>query len=291
MRVLITGGKGQLGLALATALSADEVSAPGHDEFDVTDRTAVADGIKEFRPNAVIHAAAWTDTGGCERDPEHAIAINGTGAGIVAETCASVGATMFYISSNEVFDGEAQEPYTEDADTHAINVYGQSKLEGERAVSAATERHCLIRTSWLYGAGRVSFPEKVLNGAREHGKLRMVTDEVASPTYTVDLAQAIARLVRTDAVGVFHLTNTGGCSRLEWALAILEIAGMANVSVEAVTQADFAAPYRKAVYSTLANTRAAALGITMRPWREALEEHLNSNAPVRAGADAGKAAR
>ena len=272
--MLITGGKGQLGQALASALTGDEVTAPGHEELDVTDRVAVTAAVEGLRPDVVIHAAAWTDTTACERDPERAITINGTGAGIVAVACGSVGGKMLYVSSNEVFDGEASEPYTEDAATRAINAYGQSKLEGERAVSAATERYCLIRTSWLYGPGRVSFPEKVLSGAQEHGKLRMVTDEVASPTYTVDLAEAIAKIARTDALGVFHLTNAGGCSRLEWALAILEIAGMAHVRVEPVTQADFAAPYRKAVYSRLWNTRAAALGITMRPWRDALGEHL-----------------
>jgi dTDP-4-dehydrorhamnose reductase len=222
----------------------------------------------------VVHSAAWTDTAGCERDPEQAILVNATGAGNVAEACASVGASMFYVSSNEVFDGMASEAYREDAATAPLNSYGLSKLAGERAVAMALPAHCIVRTSWLYGPGRVSFPEKVINAARDTGSLKMVTDETAGPTYTIDLARGIAELVRRGARGIFHLANAGGCSRLEWALAILEITGMTDVRVEAVTQADFDAPYRKPVFSTLANIRGAEMGVTLRPWREALAEHL-----------------
>ena len=274
MRILITGGQGQLGRALEDAFVGDDVRAPGHSELDITDRTAVADAIQGFRPEAVVHSAAWTDTAGCEGDPEQAILVNATGAGNVAEACVSVGASIIYVSSNEVFDGKASEPYREDAQTGPLNSYGLSKLAGERAVAMALPAHCIVRTSWLYGPGRVSFPEKVLKAARETGSVKMVTDEIAGPTYTIDLARGIAELVRLNARGIFHLANAGGCSRLEWALAILEITGMTDVPVEAVTQADFGAAYRKPVFSTLANMRGAEMGVTLRPWREALVEHL-----------------
>jgi len=285
VRLLVTGGKGQLGQALVRALSTDEVDAPGHGELDVTGKTVVVDAIAMFQPDVVIHSAAWTDTAGCERDPERAIAVNAAGAGNVAEACAASGAAMVYVSTNEVFDGESREGYTEGAETRPLNSYGLSKLAGERAVALALDRHCIVRTSWLYGPGRVSFPEKVLSAARADGKLRMVTDEVASPTLTLDLAGAIARLIRTEARGVFHLANAGACSRLEWAQAILETAGMGEVPVEAVTQADFGAPYRKPAFSVLVNTRALAIGITLRPWEDALSEYLRPGeaAPASAG--------
>jgi dTDP-4-dehydrorhamnose reductase len=285
VRVLITGGKGQLGVALQNALDGEEISAPGHDELDITDRASVSTAVSDFRPDVVIHAAAWTDTAGCEADPERAIAVNAAGAGNVAEACSASGAAMVYVSSNEVFDGDSSEPYLEDAATSPLNSYGLSKLAGERAVSMALDAHCIVRTSWLYGPGRISFPEKVLNAAAK-GELRMVTDEVASPTYTVDLASAVAKLIRLEPRGVFHITNTGGCSRLEWAQAILEIAGIEGVPVRAVTQSEFAAPYRKPTFSVLANSRAAALGIAMRPWRDALIEHLGGGETVQHGAGA-----
>jgi dTDP-4-dehydrorhamnose reductase len=284
MRVLITGGHGQLGHALHGALTEDDVSAPGHSDLDVTDRTAVKRLVEEFRPDVVIHSAAWTDTAGCETDPERAIAVNAIGAGHVAEACATVGATIVYVSTNEVFDGEALEAYDENSTSRPLNSYGLSKLAGERAVAMALERHAIVRTSWLYGPGRSSFPEKVLASAGEDGKLRMVTDEVASPTCTLDLAAAIARLITTEPRGVFHLVNAGGCSRLEWAEAILETAGMAAIQVEAVTQADFGAPYRKPAFSVLANSRAAALGIEMRPWRVALDDYFRLSESLSAAA-------
>ena len=288
MRILITGGKGQLGRALSDALSGDDVAAPGHDELDITNRGALQAAMGEQRPEVVIHAAAWTDTAGCERDPERAIAINGAASGLVAEVCAEAGAAMVYVSSNEIFDGEKDTLYQEDDSPNPINYYGHSKLEGERQVQEKLDRSYIVRTSWLYGPGRVSFPEKIVQGAREKGSLRLVTDEIASPTWTVDLAQAIARLIREPAYGVYNLSNSGVCSRKEWAEEVLRLADLGDIPIEAATQADFGAPYRKPVFSALANVRASALGIELRPWQEALEDHFRgsgdrSEADSRAG--------
>lgn len=274
MRVLITGGAGQLGRALQTAFEGDHVNALGHSTLDITDRAQVSHAFASYRPDVVVHAAAWTDTAGCERDPDRAMLVNGEGAGIVAEACRQTGSRIVYISSNEVFNGDKGALYNEDDAPNAINTYGASKLEGERRVQAAMEGASIVRTSWLYGPGRESFPEKVLTQARRAGALKLVTDEVASPTFTVDLAQAISRLVRADATGVFHLTNAGSCSRLEWAAEVLRLAGV-SVPVEPVTQADFGAAFRKPLDSTLANISAAHLGVTLRPWQHALAEHLS----------------
>ncbi len=273
MRILITGANGQLGRALQEALPGDVVLPLSHDQLDITDRGALGQAIAGARPDAVIHAAAWTDTAACERDPARAQLVNGAAAGYVAEACRVNGAVMVQISSNEVFDGEKGAPYNEDDPVNPINEYGRSKLAGERAVAAALPEHQVVRTSWLYGPGRVSFPEKILERARADGRLRLVTDEIASPTWTVDLAKAIGTLVRRREFGIFHLANAGECSRKQWAEEVIRLAGVA-VPVEETTQAAFNLPYRKPVVSTLANNRAAALGVTMRPWREALAEHM-----------------
>jgi dTDP-4-dehydrorhamnose reductase len=274
MRILITGGKGQLGQALRHALTADEAHGLGHANLDITDEIALHRTLSELHPDVVIHAAAWTDTAGCERDPAHATQVNGVASGFVAKACHEAGAAMVYVSSNEIFDGEKRSPYVEEDEPNPINKYGHSKLEGERRVRSALERFYIVRTSWLYGPGRVSFPEKIVQTAREKGSLKLVTDEMASPTWTVDLATAIARLIRKPAYGVYHLTNSGDCSRMEWAKEILRLAGLRDILVQPATQADFGAPFRKPVFSALANVTAAGLGIEMRPWQEALADHF-----------------
>ena len=274
MRILITGGHGQLGRALEAALTADEVTALAHSELDITDREQVSAAVSRYDPEVVIHAAAWTDTAGCERDPARALQVNGEGAGIVAEACRESGATMLYISTNEVFDGEKSQPYAEADSPNPINSYGRSKLDGERRVQAALKDHCIVRTSWLYGPGRDSFPEKILAAARQQNALRLVTDEVASPTWTVDLAQAIASLAHKGTSGIYHLTNAGACSRKEWAEEIVRLAGLNDISIEATTQSDFGAPFRKPPFSALANMNGASLGVTVRPWQEALADHI-----------------
>ncbi len=277
MRVIITGGLGQLGRALQESLAEHQVTALDLPEIDVTDPDSVRRAFDDVRPELVIHAAAWTDTTGCEADPAQALQVNGEGTRIVAEACGRAGAAMLYVSTNEVFDGEKAEPYLEEDKPNPLNAYGRSKLEGERYVQSLLERYYIVRTSWLYGPGRVSFPEKIVQVAREQGRLRLVTDEVACPTLTMDLAGAIARVIQKPAWGVYHFTNHGHCSRLEWAVEILRLSGVEGVPVEATTQREYGAPYRKAVFSALANVRGARLGVELRPWQEALAEHLQSS--------------
>jgi dTDP-4-dehydrorhamnose reductase len=281
MKILITGASGQLGLALQHALPGHELLPLDHARLDVTDLAAVRTAIVGARPDVVIHPAAWTDTAGCERDAERALLVNATGARNVAEAAREAGATMVHVSTNEVFDGEKGAPYDEDDATHAINGYGRSKLAGEVAVRETLPEHYTVRTSWLYGPGRASFPEKVLQNALKGGRLRLVTDEVASPTVTSDLAAAIAKLIETREFGTYHLTNAGECSRMEWAQEVLRLAGV-DVPIEATTQEAFGLPFSKPAHSALANNRALALGITLRPWREALREHMRATAGARA---------
>jgi dTDP-4-dehydrorhamnose reductase len=271
--ILITGASGQLGLALHKALFTEDVVKLDHSQLDVTDEELAGDFVATELADVVINCAALTDTAACESDPEKAMLVNATGARNIASACSAGGATMVQISTNEVFDGENRMWYDEDDAPNPINAYGRSKLAGEEAVRETLKEHFIVRTSWLYGPGRASFPEKILKAARGPGSLRLVTDEIASPTWTTDLAEAIARLIERDAYGTYHLTNAGACSRKEWAEEVVRLAGV-DVPVEATTQAEFGAPVRKPVNSTLANNRAAALGITLRPWPKALRDHM-----------------
>jgi dTDP-4-dehydrorhamnose reductase len=293
MRVLITGANGQLGIALQKSLRAHEVTALGHASLDITEPVAVQGAVSEAKPEVVIHCAAWTDTNGCERDPERAMLVNGEGARNVAQA-AREAAAMVYVSSNEVFDGEKGSAYDEDDAPNPINAYGRSKLAGEVAVRETLDKHYIVRTSWVYGPGRVSFPEKILNAAAssvekgpspDEKPLHVVTDEIASPTWTNDLAEAITLLMQTNEYGVYHLAGEGECSRLEWAQEILRLATV-NVPIEATTQDAMKLPVRKPVRSTLANRRGAKLGVTLRPWRDALADHMALVAEAKAGASA-----
>jgi len=284
--VLITGGQGQLGRELRRAFSAEsnppQVLALDLPELDVTDADAVERAFDQAKPDLVIHAAALTDTSLCEEDPALAMRVNAQGTLHVAEACRRAGAAMVYVSTNEVFDGPPRrEPYGESDEPRPINAYGRSKLEGERFVRETLPRHYIVRTAWLYAEGGDNFPAKVLRLAQERRELSMVTDEVATPTWARDLAQAIIRLAGLrasahPAYGIYHLTNAGWCSRYEWAAEVLRLAGppLADVTLRPITSAEYGAGPPKPPFTALRNEAAARLGITLRPWQEALGEYF-----------------
>jgi dTDP-4-dehydrorhamnose reductase len=258
-----------------------EVLALDLPELDVTDAGAVERAIGQAKPDLVIHAAALTDTSLCEEDPALAMRVNGQGSLHVAEACRRAGAAMVYVSTNEVFDGARGEPYGESDEPRPVNAYGRSKLEGERLVRATLPRCYVVRTAWLYAEGSDNFPAKVLRlaegrPASSAGKreLSMVTDEVATPTWARDLAQAIISLVAQPAYGIYHLTNAGWCSRYEWAAEVLRLAGRADVTLRPITSAEYSGGPPKPPFSALRNEAAARLGITLRPWQEALVEYF-----------------
>jgi dTDP-4-dehydrorhamnose reductase len=279
MRILITGAGGQLGRDLQHALASHELRAAGHADLDITVATAVADAVASFRPNVVVHAAALTDTARCEREPSLAHAVNALGAQHIAVACESIGAAMAYVSTNEVFDGAKSEPYVETDIPNPLNAYARSKLAGERLVQATLQRHYVVRTAWLYGRGGNHFVSKILQAAAL-GEVTGVTDEIASPTWTRDLAQAIARLIETNRYGVYHFTNTGEASRYDWAKETLRLAGSPS-AVRPVTTAAFRASLPadavvpiKPPYSVLTNLAGAAAGIELRPWQDALADYF-----------------
>lgn len=280
MRILITGAGGQLGRDLQSALSAHDLRPLTHAELDAIDAAAVDQALDAFRPDVAVHAAALTDTTRCEREPELAYTANAQAARNVAAACARLRAAMVYISTNEVFDGAKTAPYEEDDAPNPINAYGRSKLAGERLVQAVLPQHYVVRTAWLYGRGGSHFVAKMLRAA-ESADLTGVTDEIATPTWSRDLAAAITRLIETGRYGVYHLTSAGQASRYEWVQEILRVAGKTSVRVRPLTTAEFRASLpadavapEKPPYSVLANTKAAALGIELRPWQDALAEYF-----------------
>ena len=279
MRVFITGNKGQLGRALEVALDGETLAGCDLPEVDITARAAIGAAIADFAPDVVIHAAAWTDVDGCARDPERAYIINGIGTQNVALSCAAVGATMLYVSTNEVFDGNSTTPYREWDPLHPINPYARSKAAGEWFTRHLLSRFYIARTAWLYAPGGRNFsnPHRIIQLADERGTLKVVSDEIGNPTYALDLAAAIAALIQTEAFGVYHLVNAGHCSRYEFVRQVLRISGRERVPVEPISLDDFERASTPPRFAPLANTAAAALGIKLRPWQEALEEFLGAD--------------
>lgn len=280
MRIFITGCKGQLGRALYKALAHHTLAGCDLPELDITDRLAIRGAIRGFEPDVVIHAAAWTHVDGCARDPELAYCVNAIGTQYVALACQASDAAMVYISTNEVFAGQSDEPYREWAPLHPINPYGRSKAAGEWVVRNLLNRFTIVRTAWLYAPDGKNFPHRIIELADEvlageRSDLRVVTDEISNPTYAPDLAEALDALITTEAYGVYHLVNEGFCSRHTFAQAILERSGRGEVPVAPIISAEFHRASTPPLFAPLANTAGQALGIHLRRWEDALDDFLS----------------
>ena len=275
MKFFVTGGRGQLGSALARAISAGSFVGTDLPELDVRDAEAVRSAIRSARPDVVIHCAAMTDVDGCAKDPGLAQEINANGTMHVALGAAAARASLVYVSTNEVFDGTLERPYDETDLPKPVNAYGRSKLEGEIAAARHHGACWIVRTAWVYAPGGNHFVTKILRAADQRGRLSVVTDEIGSPTYAPDLAQGIVRLIDTGAFGVYHLTNAGVCSRYEFAGEILRLTGRAHVPIIPITSDQYQRASRPPLYTALRNFCGAALGITLRSWQDALQEYLN----------------
>jgi len=274
LRIAITGHKGQLGTALLNALAGAELLGLDLPEHDITDPLAIRETIVEFRPDVVIHGAAMTNVDGCEREPEKAYRINTLGTQNVAIACEQCGAAMVHVSTNDIFDGKLGRPYYEWDTASPQSVYAHSKAAAEFFVRTLLNRFYIVRTSWLYARGGENFITKIIRAADQHGQLRVVTDEVASPTYAPDLAQAISQLIGTEHFGIYHFTNSGRCSRYEWAKKLLELSGRGDVPVEPITADQWERAAPPPLYAPIPTYVGAALGITLRPWDDALRDYF-----------------
>lgn len=274
MRILITGADGRLGKCLQSILAQHTIIPASKSELDITDFAAARTFVKSAAPELVIHPAAWTDVEGCARDPEHAVLVNGFGAQHVALAAAELGAAFLYISSNEVFNGRASQPYREYDATAPINPYGYSKWVGEQTVMRVNPRHYIVRTAWLFAHGGKNFIQAILNAANAGKALRVVINEIANPTYTDDLAAAIAQLVETERFGIYHFVNEGVCSRYEFARYALDQCGYAETPIQPISSQMWQRASTPPDYAPLANHAGKTVGITLRPWREAIDAFL-----------------
>jgi len=277
MRILVTGAAGRLGGRLVEVLGdAHQVTGIDVDEVDITDFEATRAYIREVNPDMVLHPAAWTDVDGCAREPEKAIAINGFGTQHVALAAAEIDAAMLYISTNEVFQGQLRRPYLE-YDTQApTNAYGYSKLVGERALMSVNPRYYIVRTAWVFAHGGRNFIQAILGAAEAGKQLRVVTDEVANPTYNNDLADAIVQLIETERYGIYHFTNEGACSRYTFARYALDQAGYGEVNVQPISSSEWQRASVPPAYAAMSNLAGQTVGIRLRPWQEAVDAFLDA---------------
>lgn len=251
-KILVTGANGMLGTDLVPVLRAQghDVVACGRDRLDVGDPAQARAVLEAERPDVVIHCAAYTNVDGAEADPAAAFALNRDAARHVAEACKAVGAAMAYVSTDYVFDGSATSPWKADAPTNPLGVYGTSKRDGERAVAEALPQHWIVRTSWLYGRGGKNFVDTMRKLAREKDELAVVDDQRGSPTWTVDLAEALGKLVAGRAYGTYHVTGAGDTTWCGFTRKIVELEGLAT-KVRPITTAELGRPAPRPAYSVL----------------------------------------
>jgi dTDP-4-dehydrorhamnose reductase len=274
--LLIAGAGGMLGHALQTVCQQRGLPffAPVESEFDITSVEEVSRVVTSFAalyPDGVlVNAAAYTDVEGAEDDPERAFLVNRTGARLLAHAAARGGLAFVHVSTDFVFDGTKAGPYTENDAPNPLSVYGVSKLAGERVVLSANPTALIVRTAWVFGPHGVNFPTKILQRARGSIAITVVNDEQGSPTYTLDLAAGIIDLLDAGARGIFHLAGSGSCTRDEMAREILRLAGLQSVMVAPVPASTFPSKAPRPANSVLDCSKAAALGVTMPDWRDAL---------------------
>lgn len=278
MRVVICGAAGQLGVDLVEVFRAggDEVLAFDL-ELDITDHSRVMQEVPPLRPDLLINCAADLKADQAELDPEPSLRVNFTGAQNLALACLEAGCPMAFVSSDYVFDGKKGAAYDEFDEPNPRGVYGKAKLASERYMASVLHRYFIFRTQWLFGRhGRRNFVKSILHNAREKGSLRVVTDEVGTPTYAGDLAKMIHRVCLSGKYGLYHATNAGVCSRHDFAAEIVEIAGLKDVPIEAICYADLDLPCPRPPYSPLDNLNMRLQGFPpARHYREPLEEYVH----------------
>lgn len=275
MHVLITGAGGQLAHALAWTYSDHDVVAVPFEKLDIGDNTAVTAAVDDIAPDLVLNAAAYTAVDACESDPNPAWRANAAGPWWLAQACARRGITLVHFSTDYVFSGDLDRPYTEFDQTGPTSIYGQTKLAGEQLVRETTDRHVIVRTSWLHGDG-TNFLATMLRLGRERGRVRVVNDQRGSPTFTFDLAPAVRTLIEAEQPGTFHLTNSGTCTWFELAQAAYGLVGL-DVMCDAIDTATFGAPAPRPANSALDNRRARLLGLPELPaWQASLRRWLGA---------------
>jgi len=282
MKVLVTGANGQLGTDLCKVLRDFELIPLTDKDIEISDMSSVKQAFSKYKPDIIINTAAYVRVDDCEDEKDKAFSVNALGARNVAVVAQELGARLVHLSTDYVFGGEAElrtTPYTEFDTPVPLSIYGKSKLAGENLVRHFCLRHFIVRTSGLFGvAGSMgkggNFIETMLRLSKERDELRVVNDQIFSPTYTMDLARKIVQLMITDYYGIFHITNRGACSWYEFTTEILKLADI-TTPVVPITSDQYLQKARRPRYSVLDNSHLRLLGMDdMRPWQEALKDYL-----------------
>ena len=286
MRVIVTGSKGMLARDIIPVLEENHEVLEFSKEFlDITDLSKIEKILGNEKPDVLINCAAYTAVDRAESEPEKAYLLNAKGPGILAKACHKAGIRLVHVSTDFVFDGKTPRPYKEDDEVNPIGVYGKSKLEGEIAVRSSTENYVIVRTSWLYGHEGESFPEKILSKASAPSAsggadetISVVFDQVGSPTYTVDLARAVERLLPAPP-GVYHFSNEGVASWYDFAYAVIEAFKKRKVEfklkgIKPVLSGQYQTPAPRPAYSVLDKAKYKSItGMDIPHWLDAVERY------------------
>jgi len=280
MRIVVTGAKGMLGRDLVEVISGRfEVMGIDIEEADITDLNSIRKATSERKPGFLIHCAAYTDVDGCEVETDLAYRINVVGTRNVAKCASEFDIPILYISTDFVFDGGKESPYREYDQPGPISEYGYMKLAGEYFVRRLSRKSYIVRTAWLYGLHGRNFVATVLDLARRETTLRVVNDQVGSPTYTRDLSGKLSELIEARAeYGIYHITNSGSCSWFDFAGRILENSGLRGITLEPISTAESGRAASRPSNSVLENRALRLEGLKpLRPWEEALSEYLKTS--------------
>jgi dTDP-4-dehydrorhamnose reductase len=278
MRITLFGASGLLGQDLVRELAAEQLTSLSSKGADLRYRESIRQAIRESRPDWIILSAAYTDVDGCESNRDLAFAVNCEGAIHVAEAAREAGSRLLFLSTDYVFDGAKRTPYEVSDTRNPTSVYGESKARAEERLLEILPKVCIARTSWLFGHGGKCFPATILKLAATRSELSVVNDQRGSPTFTGDLASALAQLCRASAEGIVHVTGSGNCTWYEFATEILRQSG-SPTTVKPVTTAEFPRPAKRPAYSVLSPDSLHAYNIHMPEWQDALRRYL-STAPA-----------
>ena len=279
MKVLVTGVKGQLGFDVVNELTKRGHKAAGVDiaEMDITDKDSVDAVISRVQPQAVIHCAAWTAVDAAEDNEDKVRAVNATGTQYIADACKKIDAKMMYISTDYVFDGQGTTPWQPDCkDYKPLNVYGQTKLEGELAVANTLDKYFIVRIAWVFGVNGKNFIKTMLNVGKTHDTVRVVNDQIGTPTYTYDLARLLVDMIETDKYGYYHATNEGGyISWYDFTKEIYRQAGYTTKVIPVSTQEYGLSKAARPFNSRLEKSKLVENGFKPLPtWQDALARYL-----------------
>lgn len=277
MKILITGYKGMLGSDLVKTLENEnqhELILTDVDELDITNLNQTKEILNKEKPDLVINAAAYTDVDGCETNREIAYNVNSIGPKNLAIACTESNAKLLHISTDYVFPGNNTKPYAEEDETGPQSYYGETKLQAEKFIKENMENYFIVRTAWLYGINGKNFVKTMLNLAKNHPEITVVNDQRGSPTFTVDLANAIVELIKTDKYGIYHVTNSDECTWYDFAKNIFELADV-NVKVKPVNTEEYPTPAKRPEYSVLSHEKWNSAGFKpLRNYKDALKEYM-----------------